>query len=251
MISTLPVYILAHSEPAGPGGTLMQPWRCSTIRPVFERRAALLLACLAAAGCGVTVKAQNPYPNVLAAGRVPATVYIDTSGIAYGKICTQSSSLKDVCIEDLKPAMHNGLNKLLSQYMSPSQDEHAEYGAFLRVIDISISASGGGKSVTGLLMMRWQFQLLKLDGTVVAQVAEATTSPLALLTLGDAQNAVQSLLNTIMERIAGLLNESSLLHPPVATPPPPVPETVGPPGYEPADPTPEGTGEDPFAPEPI
>jgi hypothetical protein len=180
------------------------------------------------AGCTVNAQARVPEPNVLTAKKIGGTFRIDVSSVPQTEVCSEQGGLKDFCVTKFRAAIGGGLEKVLSSFLDRSRPGPA-YDATFKLVEFSHSVTSVAKDSGSVkVTMRWQFVLRDSNGNAVVQLAETTDGPEQLAHVGSADKAVLALLNAVMEKIGGALNEhASAFAPPTPTPTPTPTEPAG------------------------
>jgi hypothetical protein len=166
---------------------------------------------LIASACTVNSQARIPDPNVLAERQTGGSFEIDVSSVPEAAHCSAQGGLKDLCVTQFRTAIGGGLQKVLSQFVDKSKPGPA-YSATFKLVEFSHSATSGAGPRVGpsvKVTMRWQFVLKQAGDKVVAQLAETTDGPEQLSHPDAADKAIKSLLNAVMEQIAGVLNAAT------------------------------------------
>src|SRR5262245_1525203 len=94
-------------------------------------------ACLAAAGCAVTVTATTPVPNVIPAKAAAGTFKVDTAGVPATEVCSSQPGLRDLCVSELKQAVGSGLQAMLGSYIK--EGAGPAYTGVFRLVELSHS----------------------------------------------------------------------------------------------------------------
>lgn len=161
-------------------------------------------------GCVINAEAQPPNANILGEKKTSGKVLMDLAGVPEEKVCSEHGGLKDFCVTKFRSAIDAGLKSVISTYVRGASSP--QYKASFRLVEFSHSPTSGvseGGAIAVKVAMRWQFELAGPDGKPIVQLAETTEGPEQLVNVGASDEAVQALLEAVVERVAKALSAAN------------------------------------------
>jgi hypothetical protein len=171
-----------------------------------NQRLSRLLPLLLLSGCTVSVAVQDPHPNVLAKGQLPARVLINVAQVP-DRVCGSYGPVT-LCAERFKEKLTRGLVELTSKFAPPAGTGGDRLKSDFKVVEFTFGP--GQAKDTGRIFLRFQYELKDPSGKPLVQVADLVIGPREFQHGAGVQEAVTSTLDAALDRIGAAINQAPI-----------------------------------------